>query len=210
MGFTSGGPRGVGAVTSDFTPKADITAVLAEVAARGGYLGGATTAARDAISGASLFEGLMIYNTTVDRFEFYDGSGWKAVWQPVAVSARKGAVQSITASTMTNVHSVSLPADAPAGTYQVFAVASTWSGSATAHFKQVRVGGTSTPGTGTVLPGTSDGVSYAAGIDLERSYSDVFTHTGGAVTVWLDVQVNAGSPNANAACSLTVTLLGLS
>lgn len=76
MGFTTGGPRGVGVITSPFTPKADMGDILGVLADRGGYLGGKTTAERDAISGASLFVGLMIYNTTTEQHEWFDGSGW--------------------------------------------------------------------------------------------------------------------------------------
>lgn len=80
MGFTTGGPRGVGVITSPFTPKADLSDVLAVVAERGGHLGGISESARDAVSGASLFEGLTCYNTTADTLEVYDGSGWVVVW----------------------------------------------------------------------------------------------------------------------------------
>lgn len=82
MGYTTGGPRGVGVITSPFTPKADMSEILAVVADRGGYLGGKTTAERDAISGASLFTGLMIFNTTTGGLESYSGTGWGPV--PVA------------------------------------------------------------------------------------------------------------------------------
>lgn len=77
MGLTSGGPRGIGVMTSPFTPKADFTSVLAKLAARGGHLGGITQTERDAISGTSLFAGLTIFNTTSGNTEFYDGAAWK-------------------------------------------------------------------------------------------------------------------------------------
>lgn len=80
MGFTTGGPRGVGVITSPFTPKADMGEILAVVADRGGYLGAKSEAERDAISGSSLFVGLMLFNTDSDALEMYDGSGWEIVW----------------------------------------------------------------------------------------------------------------------------------
>lgn len=83
MGFTTGGPRGVGVITSPFTPKSDMGEILAVIAARGAYLGGLTQAERDAISGAALFTGLSLFNTTSGSVEIYTGSGWAAVASPV-------------------------------------------------------------------------------------------------------------------------------
>lgn len=138
----------------------------------------------------------------------WSGTAWNvASTQAVSVSSRKGGTQSLTASTMTNVLTVALPSTAPPGVYQVIAVASTWSGSATTHFKQVRRGGTSSTGSGTAFSGTADSVSAAASVDVERTFMDTFTHTGGALDFWLDVQTNAAG-NANAACRLQVVFLG--
>ena len=139
----------------------------------------------------------------------WTGTVWVAAsWQAVTVSARKTTSTAITATTMTNVLTVALPASAPPGIYQVLAFSTTWSGSATSHFKQVRYGGTATPGSGTLFDGTTDGVSAAGGSDVVITFMDTFTHTGGALDFWLDVQVNAGSPNANAGCRLQVVFLG--
>lgn len=76
MGYTTGGPRGVGAITSPFTPKADMGEILAVLAERGGHLGGITEAERDAISGDSLFAGLTVFTTDNGQVEVYTGSGW--------------------------------------------------------------------------------------------------------------------------------------
>lgn len=104
MGFTTGGPRGVGAITSPFTPKADLGDVLAVLAARGGHLGGISESARDAVSGASLFEGLTCYNLTKDTLEVYDGSGWVVFWKgattPGSVTPTAGSGFTLSANTL--------------------------------------------------------------------------------------------------------------
>lgn len=213
MGYTPGvGTKGLGEFTASSSTTADLNKLLELIALVGNYRGALTEDERDDIVGDALYAGLLVFNTDSARLEIYNGTGWTpAVWKALSVGARKGATQAIPASTMTNVLSVSLPADAPAGVYQVIATVSTWSGSATSHFKQVRYGGTSTPGSGTVFPGTGDAITMsagAAGSDVPRTFVGKFTHAGGAITVWLDAQVNGGSPNANPECSLNVTLIG--
>lgn len=76
MALSSGGPRDVGVLPAGFTPIGDLTQILAVIAERGGYLGGQSEAFRDAISGAKLFTGIMLYNTDVEQLELFDGSGW--------------------------------------------------------------------------------------------------------------------------------------
>lgn len=53
---------------------------LARMTHFGGFqLVGMTTAARDALAGADLREGTIIYNTTTKKLNFYSGTAWEAV-----------------------------------------------------------------------------------------------------------------------------------
>lgn len=55
------------------------TTKMAVTSFGGLYLVGMTTAARDALAGADLRAGTLIYNTTTNKLNFYSGSGWEAV-----------------------------------------------------------------------------------------------------------------------------------
>lgn len=208
MGFTLDASRkpvytNTPQTVADLQADADFTAEMAN------YRVG-TDAARVALTGYALREGLYWWSTDTNILWFRnDTPAWVKANQGLTWTARKGATQAIAASTMTNVFSLSLPASAPAGRYTVTGIAATWTGSAATHFKQLRWGGTSAVGTGTVLAGSSDGLSYPAATDLERTVLGQVDHTGGAIDVFLDVQVNAGSPNANPACSLQVIYHGV-
>lgn len=80
MGYTgSGGPKGLGVFTNAAQTVSDLNQLVALIA-RGGNLRVETTAGRDAITGAALYEGLHVYNTTLDQLEMYTGSGWAVVW----------------------------------------------------------------------------------------------------------------------------------
>jgi hypothetical protein len=81
MGWSSsGGPKGLGTfnntpgTVSDFNKARDLVALM------GNYRGAVTETERDAITGDSLYAGLMVNNTTQGTLEMYDGSGWEAVW----------------------------------------------------------------------------------------------------------------------------------
>lgn len=125
------------------------------------------------------------------------------------VSARKGGVQGIPASVMSNVLSVSLGDAAPGGIYQIIATCATYCVNPAQHYKQVRVGGSASPSSGSILDGTSDAVTMPiGGVDVERTSTYQFTHGGGAVTVWLDAQVNANGASAGVACRLQVAYQG--
>lgn len=115
--------------------------------------------------------------------------------------ARKGSGQNPPASTMTSILTLALPADAPVGLYRVKALPFTWSGAQTTHFRRVSWGAT-------VLDGGTTGLTVAAGIDFCFPGEWTVTHTGGAVTVDLSVQVNGGTPSANAETTLVVDYIG--
>lgn len=147
------------------------------------------------------------------------GGGQNSFWQgylpatyrqkkAAIFSAQKAGVQSLPLSEMTNILNLDLPEDAPAGVYQIIATCSTWCGNAADHYKQVRVGGSSTPGSGTVLPGTGDGVFVLAQASCERTSTYQFTHAGGAVSVRLDAQVNQNGGQARAGSRLQVAYQG--
>lgn len=55
------------------------TTKMAVTSFGGLYLVGMTTAARDALAGADLRAGTLIYNTTTNKLNFYSGSAWEAV-----------------------------------------------------------------------------------------------------------------------------------
>lgn len=81
MGYSaSGGPKGLGAFNNIPQTAADLNQLVALVARGGNYRGPVTEAERDAISGAALFAGLMVYNTTKSQLEIFNGSGWVLIW----------------------------------------------------------------------------------------------------------------------------------
>lgn len=90
MGYSSsGGPNGLGVITDSNTPLSDLTKLI-ELIGRVGNMRVETTTTRDAISGGALYDGLGVYNTTLDAYQVYNGTGWVTVW------AAAGAPGSIT------------------------------------------------------------------------------------------------------------------
>lgn len=81
MGYSgSGGPKGLGVFNTTPSTASDLNQLVALIARVGNYLGAITSTERDAITGAALYEGLLIFNSTDDTLEMYDGSGWKIIW----------------------------------------------------------------------------------------------------------------------------------
>lgn len=84
MGYTtSGGSRGLGSFTDTPSTVADLDQ-LATLIAQVGNRRVLTTTDRDALSGAKLYKGLEIYNTTTDTIEIYNGSmfkPWASEWR---------------------------------------------------------------------------------------------------------------------------------
>lgn len=77
MGYTSsGGPKGLGAVTDSNTPLSDFNQIIALIARVGGVQGGTQTD-RDAISGGALYRGLLFSYSDKDQVDRYDGTGWR-------------------------------------------------------------------------------------------------------------------------------------
>lgn len=78
MGYTSsGGTKGRGTFNNTPGTTSDFNQLLALLNAYGNYLGGVSEATRDAVTGDALYEGLLLWNTDAEAFEFYDGSGWE-------------------------------------------------------------------------------------------------------------------------------------
>lgn len=83
MGYTaSGGPKGRGVFNNSPQTVADLNQLVQLIADFGNYAGAKTEAQRDAITGAALYTGLMVYNTTAGKLQMYTGSGWTSVWSP--------------------------------------------------------------------------------------------------------------------------------
>lgn len=83
MGYTStGGPKGRGQFNNTPQTTADLNKGLELLATYGNYMGAVSESERDLISGAALYEGLMVYNETSGTLEIYDGSGWSGVYGP--------------------------------------------------------------------------------------------------------------------------------
>jgi hypothetical protein len=81
MGYSaSGGPKGLGVFNNTPQTAADLNQLVALIARGGNYRGPLTEAERDAISGAALFAGLMVYNTTKSQLEIFTGAGWQLIW----------------------------------------------------------------------------------------------------------------------------------
>lgn len=79
MGYSSsGGTKGLGVFDNTPQTTADFNQTIELIAQMGNYYGGITEAERDAITGDALYVGLMVFNTTSEVLELYDGSGWVA------------------------------------------------------------------------------------------------------------------------------------
>lgn len=74
----SGGTKGLGQITSPYTPRADLNKIL-ELLGNVGNRRVVTTTERDALTGAMVYEGLEIFNLTTKQIEVYNGSGWSRV-----------------------------------------------------------------------------------------------------------------------------------
>lgn len=74
----SGGTKGLGQITSPYTPRADLNKIL-ELLGNVGNRRVVTTTERDDLTGAKVYEGLEIFNTTTKQIEIYNGSGWARV-----------------------------------------------------------------------------------------------------------------------------------
>lgn len=114
---------------------------------------------------------------------------WQGVWRLKAWSGTArltvGGV-ALTASTETVVATLTLPAEAPAGSYLVSYVATTGAGSTTAHLQRVIFAGVEL---------TNYINDYMANVpvgDVSKSETLLKTgHVGGAATITLEVRVNA-------------------
>lgn len=108
----------------------------------------------------------------------------------------------LTASTMTTVASLTLPADAPPGTYLVMYTVTTAAASAVAHYQLVQWAGVE------ITASPSD---YMNAVPVgDASKSDTITklgHPGGTATIDLRVQVNGSSASCRFA-RLTVLFVG--
>lgn len=83
MGYTaSGGPKGLGVFNNSPQTVADLNQLRDLIATVGNYRGTLTEAQRDAITGAALYTGLLVYNTTASKLQMYTGAGWSSVWSP--------------------------------------------------------------------------------------------------------------------------------
>lgn len=82
MGYTgSGGPKALGVFNTTPSTASDLNQLLAIIAAVGNYRAPVTEAERDALTGDELYEGAMVFNTTAEALEIYDGAGWVTVWE---------------------------------------------------------------------------------------------------------------------------------
>lgn len=183
--------------TTTQTSTAVITQTAPYTAMEGGVVPLRNQAEQDAWAPA---EGAVAYRIDTKRVLQRVGTAWAWV-SSTCWTGRLGTNTTITASTYTDVLTVSLPSDAPAGRYSIVAFPFTWSGSATTHFRRVKWGATT-------LDGGTVGMSVPAGSDFCFPGEWQVDHTGGAVKVVLGVQVNGGSPAANAECRVQVTYLG--
>lgn len=74
----TGGTKGLGQITSPYTPRADLNTILGLL----GQVGNrrvVTQSERDGLTGAKLYEGLEVFNTTTKQIEIYNGAGWARV-----------------------------------------------------------------------------------------------------------------------------------
>jgi hypothetical protein len=174
-----------------------VTTTAKYTAAAGGLVPFRNAGERDAWSPRPGQVGYLIDSAQLTTF---DGAVWSGLDRARAWTAKKAAVQALTASTMTNVLSLDLPSWAPPGVYTVTTIGTTFVGTDVDRFTRVRVGSLE-------LDGTSDAYNGHTG---QAQYVKVhqFTHTGGAVTVYLDAQVNGGSPQAQPSCRIQVTYQG--
>lgn len=179
-----------------------VTWVASYSAAAGAIIPFPTKALMDAVVlPVGTYADVFADSTTVNNALYRStGTVWVRV-SPMSWRNRKGVGTNPPASTMTSVLTVVLPADAPAGQYKVRALPFTWSGAATTHFRQVKWGATT-------LDGGTTGMSVPAGADFCYPGEWLVTHTGGAVTVDLSVQVNGGTPSCNAESLLIVDYIG--
>lgn len=77
MGYTAaGGPKGLGQFNNTPQTVADLNKLRDLIAERGNYMGSLTEGERDAIPSATEYAGLLIFNSTTNQLEMYDGSGW--------------------------------------------------------------------------------------------------------------------------------------
>lgn len=88
MGYTPDiGEKGLGQFNSSPGTVADLNQLLAIIAGVGNYRGAMAEEDRDDITGAALYSGLLVFNTTENALELYSGSGWEHVWRPETVAA---------------------------------------------------------------------------------------------------------------------------
>lgn len=133
----------------------------------------------------------------------YSWSGTTPAWRPTTfTTTAKTGLTVLTASTLTNAVQVTLPAQAPAGTYLVAYAVVTDTAAVGSRFHRVDWAGTE------LTSYVNDYVSNAPAGGLYAA--DVLTqvgHVGGAAVVTLQVQVNASGPIFRYA-RLTVTYVG--
>ena len=135
----------------------------------------------------------------------HDGVGWSAA-QPRALvwQVKTTSVILVGISTSQVVLTVSLPADAPAGRYNIDATMLSRSDGAVPTYTQIYGGGLG-------LPGFTDAADNPGAQDVARSVTQTMLHAGGAVDISLALQINGGSVAWNRSrpgTSLRVTYLG--
>lgn len=143
-----------------------------------------------------------------DTREVWEGSG--SSWSPWGLraytyEARLSAVALVGVSSTSNVLSLTLPADAPAGVYAIDSDVISRSDAAAATYVRVQWAGG-------LLPGNADAMDNPGGVDVARTVRHTVTHTaGGAATILLGLQINGGTVAWNRAkpgTTLRATWLG--
>lgn len=121
------------------------------------------------------------------------GAGW-VPWSPRAYvyTARLASTALVGVSTMTPVLTLGLPADAPAGKYNVDAVLYSRSDAQAHNYRSLKVGATELLNVGTEI-------EYPANQDTVRVEAETFTHSGGLVAITLSLQINGGTAAWNRA-----------
>ena len=145
-----------------------------------------TNAERLAIIAPQLRRGLVVYATDTKIEWRYDGSAWR--FNTYTQTARVGTTI-LTTNALTTAVSLTLPAEAPGGTYLVYYTIVTDAGSVNSRFFKVSWDATQ------LTDYSNDHISQAP--IGGQSTSDTLTkvgHTGGAANVTLQVQVNASGP----------------
>lgn len=161
----------------------------------------ATDIARDALYPVPV-AGNRVYRTDTGATQAYNGTAWLLSAFSAEQHGAAGGV-ALTASVLTTVATINLPANAPAGNYMVFYSITTGAGAIAVHYQRVTWAGVE------ITAYTADYLNNVpANTDISKSDQILkLAHPGGATAIILQTQVNAASA-AMRFCRLNVLYVG--